>query len=105
MIVVLAPPHLTTFRDRVGQTFSFVITGTTGGSVWGTDIYTDDSHVAVAAVHAGIVLPGQTKTIRVIILNGSSTYTGSTQNGVISGSYGTWIGSYSFINDDSTLRK
>jgi hypothetical protein len=79
-----------------------VVTGAIGGSVWGTDIYTDHSHVAAAAVHAGIVSIGQIKTIHVKIVSGQLQYTGSTRNGITTGSYGIWIGSYSFIGNEST---
>ena len=95
-IVPPAPSNLVTYRDKVGQTFQFTLTGTLTGSVWGTDIYTDDSTLACAAVHAGVVLPGQTKIVTVKILTGQSKYQGSVRNGVTSSSYGIWPGSYSF---------
>ena len=65
--------------------------------MWGTDIYTDDSALACAAVHAGVVLAGQTKVVTVKIVAGQSSYQGSVRNGVTSSSYGTWPGSYSFV--------
>ena len=75
-------PNLKDYRDKVGQIFSFVITGGTEGHVWGTDIYTDDSTLAVAAVHAGVVHYDETKTVNVQILPGQSTYQGTTINGI-----------------------
>ena len=33
--------------------------GATSGTVWGTHTYTDDSSLAAAAVHAGVLEPGQ----------------------------------------------
>ena len=95
-IVPQAPINLVAYRDKVGQIFQLTLTGTLTGSVWGTDIYTDDSVLACAAVHAGVVLPGQTKVVTVTILSGQSSYQGSVRNGVTSSSYGTWPGSYSF---------
>jgi len=77
------------------------VTGANGGHVWGTDIYTDDSHVATAAVHAGIVSIGQSKTIHVKIISGQLQYTGSTRNGISTESFGEWEGSYSFIGNES----
>ena len=92
-----APNNLTNYRDKAGQYFQFNLTGTLSGSVWGTDIYTDDSVLACAAVHAGVVLPGETKVVTVKILAGQSSYQGSVRNGVTTSSYGAWVGSYSFI--------
>ena len=92
-----APGNLVAYRDRVGQNFQFTLTGTLSGSVWGTGIYTDDSVLACAAVHAGVVLPGETKVVTVKILAGQSSYQGSVRNGVTTSSYGAWAGSYSFI--------
>ncbi|CAF3751800.1 unnamed protein product [Rotaria sp. Silwood1] len=96
-------PNLKTYRDKVGQTFSFVIRGNTEGSVWGTDIYTDDSNPAVAAVHAGAIDKDEAKMINVQILPGQSSYEGTTRNGITSSSYGIWEGSYSFVINTSNL--
>ena len=86
--------NLTGYRDKVGQTFSFSITGSIEGPVWGTDIYTDDSNLAVAAVHAGAINIGEKKTVHIKILPGEQNYEGSVRNGVTSSSYGAWEGSY-----------
>ena len=43
--------------EQVGKTFHFRVTGTNEGPVWGTDLYTADSHLATAAVHAGALAP------------------------------------------------
>ena len=86
------------FRNRVGQSLQFSVTGATGGSVWGSGIYTDDSSVAHAAVHAGVVAPGQTAEVTINSVEGQSSYSGSTANGVTSQSWGSWGGSYSFAD-------
>jgi hypothetical protein len=73
-----------------GTTQDVVVTGaTSGGIVYGTDIYTEDSSVNMAAVHAGILSVGQTATIRKNFGGNMSSYTGSTRNGVTSVSYGS----------------
>src|ERR1700710_91297 len=46
------PGNLTDYRDKVGQTFVFTVTGASDGSVYGDGVYTDDSQIATAAVHA-----------------------------------------------------
>ena len=91
------PSNLLSYRDKVGQVFQFTLTGTLTGSVWGTDIYTDNSELACAAVHAGVVLPGETKVVTVRILAGQSWYQGSSHNGVTSSSYGPFHGSFTFV--------
>ena len=91
-----APASLTSYRNKVGQTFEFTVTGSAAGSVWGTDVYTDDSNVAKAAVHAGVVGVGETKTVTVSILAGQSSYAASMRNGIATNSWGSWVGSYSF---------
>jgi len=81
-------------RAEVGKSFLFEVTGSNAGSVWGTDIYTDDSSLAAAAVHAGVLAVGQTGIIKVTILPGQSSYASSTRHGVSSGSWENWDGSF-----------
>ncbi len=100
--VIAAPSNLTGYRSRVGQTFQLSLTGASSGSLWGTDVYTDDSSVARAAVHAGIVAVGETKTVTVSVLAGQSSYPASTRNGVSSSSWGGWGGSFSFAGSAGT---
>jgi hypothetical protein len=89
------PGTLVNFRDRVGQTFVFEIVGRAGSTIWGDGVYTDDSAIAVAAVHAGIVRVGEKALVQVRILPGQRSYEGATRNGVQSSTYGNWEGSYS----------
>lgn len=96
--VIAAPNNLVGFRNRVGQSLQFTVTGATTGSLWGSGIYTDDSSVARAAVHAGVVAPGQTAEVTINIVEGQSSYPSTTANGVTSSSWGSWGGSYSFAD-------
>lgn len=89
-----APDRLLEYRESIGQTLVFQVTGRLGGSVWGTGIYTGDSSLATAAVHAGLVEPGQTAIIRVTILPGQTTYSGTEKHGVSTFSYGSYPFSY-----------
>lgn len=71
----------------------------TGGNVWGSNPYTDDSDWNVAAVHAGIVDVGETATISFFDAADYSTtapfYTSSTRNGVTTRAWTTrWCGAY-----------
>jgi hypothetical protein len=92
-----SPTSLTAYRSQVGHMFAFLLTGVNSGTpVYGTDIYSDQSNPAAAAVHAGVLLIGQTTIIIVTILAGQSSYCGSARNNITSSSLGTWPGSYSF---------
>lgn len=74
----------------VGKSFLYDVRGSASGSVWGTQIYTTDSTLATAAVHAGVLKPGQRGIVRVRIFPGQPNYQGSTANGVRTMSYGAW---------------
>jgi hypothetical protein len=85
-------------RGKNGQVFSYVCPPNgVGTSVWGTDVYTDDSRICMAAVHAGLITYAAGGTVTIRILPGQSSYAGSQRNGVTSASYGAWSGSYAFV--------
>lgn len=68
---------------------------TRSGSVWGSDVYTDDSTICRAALHAGAVGEnGGLVTLRPV--EGRSSYDGSQRNGVASADFGRWQASYQF---------
>jgi hypothetical protein len=88
------PGVLVPFRAEVGKSFYFKVTGrATGGAVWGSDIYTDDSALSVAAVHAGALKDGQEGIVKVTILKHEGTYDSTTRNGVTTAAFGTYPGS------------
>lgn len=88
------------FRGKPSTTLYFSVQGTVTGSVYGTGVYTDDSSIAAAAVHAGLVAPGKTAVVRLTTLPGQASYSGSTSNGITSNSYSQYTGSYSLAADD-----
>lgn len=65
----------------------------TGGTVWGTDIYTEDSAMCRAALHAGVISP-EGGNITAVPIAGQQQYLGSQKNGVTSQDYGAWGASY-----------
>ncbi|WP_395852547.1 LCCL domain-containing protein [Cystobacter fuscus] len=65
------------------------------GSLWGTGVYTSDSHLCTAAVHSGVISASAGGDISYTILPGRDAYCGSTQNGAASNSYGSYGASYS----------
>lgn len=78
------PGNLTEFTPAdVGRMVLFEVTGRSEGSVWGSDVYTADSRLAVAAVHSGALREGERGLVRVTILDGDGiTYEGSPRHGV-----------------------
>jgi hypothetical protein len=91
------PGNLKAYEQRIDQTFSFMVTAATGGSVWGTDIYTTDTRLSTAAIHSGVLKEGETGVVRVKILPGQPSYPGSSRNGITSSTYGNYGGSYEII--------
>lgn len=87
------------YRGRNGEriTFSFPAGGTLSPRVWGTDLYTDDSAIASAAVHAGIITTATGGLVTIEIRPGASSYRGSSRNGVTSRDYGAYYGSFAFV--------
>ena len=74
-----------------GKSVLFEVVGSTDGNIWGTDAYTGDSRVAVAAVHSGAVRVGERALVRVTLLDGSErVFDGSERYGVRSLDYGNY---------------
>jgi len=65
------------------------------GTTWGTDVYTADSPICRAAIHAGLV-SDRGGEVAVILEPGRPAYRGTTRNGVESSDYGSYRASYRF---------
>jgi len=105
--VVPDPGSLAEFQGAVGKTISFRVTGVgqgggfarggiASGAVWGTDLYTLDSTLAVAAVHAGALRAGQAGVVRVTIVGPQASFEGSTRNGITTSGWGQFPGAFKF---------
>lgn len=93
--VIPAPSAMSVFRPAAaGSVYLLSVTGAGSGSLWGSNVYTDDSSIAVAAVHAGVLRVAQSGTVRVVTAPGQSTYVGSSKNGITSSGYGQWTASF-----------
>jgi hypothetical protein len=97
-----APTNLTAYQNQFGKELTFSVTGasTTGQSagVWGTDVYTLDSNLSAAAVHAGVLQPGQTGPVRVRIVQSPPQFVGSFKNGIGSAPYANYpAGGFEFM--------
>jgi len=91
------PGTLGFFQGQIGKTLAFRVTAPPAGvamqmGVFGTDVYTMDSALAGAAVHAGAIRAGQTGIVRVTILGPQVGFQGSMRNGIMSQPYGPWPG-------------
>lgn len=74
----------------IGDQVTLQITGRTEGWVWGDAVYTLDSNIGAAAVHAGLLKAGETKAIKVWIVPAPSTFAAAERNGIQSGKWGKY---------------
>ncbi len=94
------PGSVGSHRGQNGKRFTFKCApnpGGAGGTVWGTDVYTDDSPICKAAVHAGLITYASGGTVIIEIRPGQQSYAGSERNGVSTSNWGGWGGSYVFV--------
>lgn len=68
-------------------------------SVWGTDVYTADSSICTAAVHAGLIAVDEGGAVAVEVVAGQDSYEGTEANGVVSSAYGSFGLSYRFADE------
>lgn len=64
-----------------------------GKTVWGDGLYTKDSPICKASIHAGVIGKSGGK-VKVTVQPGQDAYKGSTKNGVTTEKYGSFGGSY-----------
>jgi hypothetical protein len=86
--------QLQSLRSHIGTSFSVKVTGA-AGRVRGSDVYTDDSAISAAAVHAGLLRMGEKGYVTVTIMPPQSEYPSTEQNGVKSMAAGAYQGSFS----------
>lgn len=88
---ILPDPGTLVAYPHVGRTYQFRVTGRDDGSVWGTDIYTSDSDLGTAAVHAGALEAGEAGIVRVRIVDMKGVpVRGSLRNGVTTMDWGPY---------------
>lgn len=78
------PGTFATYAANIGKVYAVETTGAAFGFIWGTDVYTGDSTLAVAAVHAGALKVGEKGVVKVTIVPSPPMHTGSTRNGITS---------------------
>lgn len=89
------PGELRTLERQVGQSFYFQVTGAVIGPLWGTDVYTSDSDLGTACVHAGILRPDQEGVVKVTVVSPPAKFKGTRRHGVTSSDWETgWSGAF-----------
>jgi len=84
-----SPASMVSFE--AGKTYKFKCpSGGQESSVWGTDIYTLDSSICTAAVHAGKLALESGGSVTIELRPGESSYKGSTRNGIKTNDYGAY---------------
>ncbi|XP_071984131.1 uncharacterized protein [Engystomops pustulosus] len=71
--------------------------------VWGSDIYTDDTPMCLAAIHSGWLKPVGGRAF-VKKMPGQNMYEGSTRNGITSYEHEEWSGSFTFISPEEAAK-
>src|SRR5262245_9282649 len=85
------PGYVNNAPEDIGKVFYYLVTGATGGgSIYGTDVYTTGSHLAMAGVHSSELKVGQKAMVKVTILPGQANYPSTTVNGVTSSGWGAY---------------
>lgn len=103
--VAAAPTNLMTYQQQYGKELAFSLVGFANGngngqqsSLWGTDVYSLDSNLAAAAVHAGVARPGESAMVRVRIVQSPAQFIASFRNGITSAQYGPYpAGAFEFV--------
>jgi hypothetical protein len=96
------PGSLFNYTGAVGQTLKFNVVGSIIGAIWGDGIYTSDSALAVAVVHAGALKVGQAGIVTVEIVPGLDSYESVSRNGIASIAYGPWQVGYRIVGAEPT---
>jgi len=77
--------------SEIGKTYKFKCPpGGKENNVWGTDIYTADSSICNAAVHAGKLTPETGGSVTIELRPGESSYKGTTRNEIKTNDYGAY---------------
>ena len=85
----------TGFKNEIGMTYKFQCPADGKEyAVWGSDIYTADSSICTAAVHAGLLTLAEGGVVTIEFRPGRLTYGSTTRNGIKSLTFGEYRLSY-----------
>jgi hypothetical protein len=90
------PGTLTEFgTSDIGKSIIYEVVGSIDGNIWGTDAFTADSRLAVAAVHTGCLRVGERGLVRVTLIDGGSyAFEGTERHGIRSLDYNGYTVGY-----------
>ena len=102
-----APHNLSGVTAAAGQRLTYLITGGSSGSVWGSNdnapFYTDDSGLAAAAVHSGMIVEDEKALVTFEVVAGGDRYSSVERNGIGSQDYGVWRRGYKVVEAQSLM--
>lgn len=89
------------FGAQVGRVLKFICPAKLNPTheIWGTDVYLYQSPICTAAVHAGVLTPGTSGLVTILMGPGVKSFEGKDRNGVTSSGYGPGVSTYSFIKN------
>ena len=91
------PVSMFPYRSQeVGHSIDAMLTARVHGHIYGDGVYTDDSDVATAALHAGYLQPGETKLVKVYVTGPCRKFLKSFRNGIQSHRFSHFPGSFAF---------
>ncbi len=90
------PGTMVSLQNQIGKVFHVRTVGAMG-PLWGTDVYTTDSSVAAAAVHAGVLRLGQAGVVKVKVIAPPPLFAGSSRNGMTSGAFAAFPGAFQVL--------
>lgn len=81
----------TAFNGEDGKTFKFECPPDgTAGTIWGSDVYTADSSICTASVHAGLINLEDGGIVTIEYRPGRATYGSTVRHGITSNTYGEY---------------
>lgn len=89
-----APATMMGLCESPGATYYFRVRGDVSGTIWGTDVYTGDSQIALAAVHAGLVKADHEAIVKVTVVPPPPQFPGCARHGVTSHDFGRFGSAY-----------
>jgi hypothetical protein len=66
-------------------------------------VYTGDSSIAAAAVHAGVAQPGEATVVRIVVVEPPERFEGSLRHGVASRDYARFDTAFRFERIDAAV--
>lgn len=92
------PGTMYEYRGNIGSSYTFLVTIPEWEPIWGTQYYTDDSNIGMAAGHWYGLISGQRYVVRVTMSAGLSSYNATTRYGITSLPWDSWPASFYFAN-------